>query len=77
MSDFDLSAEESSRAWFAPASSEADVKLTRPDRQVYMPPTISEAPGAERSKRATVLVVLTLICTALVIFDLCLLAWRS
>jgi hypothetical protein len=75
MSDFDLSAEESSRAWFAPTSSAADVKLARPDKQVYLLPTITEVAVEERSKRATVLVVLTLICAVLVIFDLCLLAW--
>ncbi|MGA2322118.1 MAG: hypothetical protein ABSG95_15520 [Solirubrobacteraceae bacterium] len=76
MSPFDLSAGQSSRIGFAPASGPSDVKWIRPDTLSYLPPPPSESAIRERTERANALIVivLTLACTALAIFDLFLLA---
>jgi hypothetical protein len=79
MSPFDLSAGQSSRMGFAPASGPSDVKWIRPDRQSYLPPPMSKSAAIERSERANALIViaLTLASTILAIFDLFLLASGS
>jgi hypothetical protein len=79
MSPFDLSAGQSSRAEFAPTSSPTDVKWIRPDRPAYLPPPMPERAIRERSERtnALIVIVLTLACTILAIFDLFLLASGS
>jgi hypothetical protein len=75
MSHFDLNTGPSSRVDFAPTSS-PDVRWTRPDGLAYLPPPMSKAALRERSERANALIVivLTLACTVLAIFDLFLLA---
>jgi hypothetical protein len=79
MSPFDLSAGQSGRVGFMPASGPSDVKWIRPDRPVYLPPPMPKTEIRERSERANALIVLalTLACTALAIFDLFLLASGS
>jgi hypothetical protein len=78
MSPFDLSAGPSSRVGFTPVSGAPDVRWIRPDRPAHLPPPASKA-VQERSERANALIVivLTLACTALAIFDLFLLAAGS
>lgn len=75
MSPFDLSAGPSSRVEFTPTSGSPDVRWIRPDTPAYLPPPMSKA-VQERTERANALIVivLTLACTALSIFDLFLLA---
>jgi hypothetical protein len=53
-----------------------DVHWIRPDGPAYLPPPMSETPATERSERAhaLIVIVLTLACTALAVFDLFLLA---
>jgi len=79
MSPFDLSAGPSSRVGFAPTSGASDVRWIRPDRPAYLPPPMSKSAMKERSERANALIVivLTLACTVLAIFDLFLLAAGS
>jgi len=79
MSPFDLSAGQSSRVRFAPTSGPADVKWIAPDRPAYLPPPMSKTAIRERSERANALIVivLTLACTAMSLFDLFLLASGS
>jgi hypothetical protein len=79
MSAFDLSAGPSGRMGFAPASGPSDVKWIAPDRPDYLPPPMSKSAAIERSERANALIVivLTLACTVLAIFDLFLLASGS
>jgi len=79
MSPFDLSAGQSSRVGFAPTSGAPDVKWIAPDRPAYLPPPMSKSAMKERSERANamIVIVLTLACTALAIFDLFLLAAGS
>jgi len=79
MSPFDLSAGPSSRVGFTPVSGAPDVRWIRPDKPAYLPPPASKAAVQERSERANALIVivLTLACTALAIFDLFLLAAGS
>jgi hypothetical protein len=79
MSPFDLSAGQSGRMGFMPASGAPDVKWIRPDRSAYLPPPMSKSAATERSERANALIVivLTLACTILAIFDLFLLASGS
>ncbi len=77
MSPFDLSAGPSSRVGFVSASGAGpDVKWIRPDRPAYLPPPASKTAIRERSERAhaMIVLVLTLACTALAVFDLFLLA---
>jgi hypothetical protein len=75
MSPFDLSPGQSSHVGYVPASGSPDVKWIRPDTPAYLPPPMSKA-VQERTERANALIVivLTLACTALSIFDLFLLA---
>ena len=79
MSPFEESAGQSSRVGFTSASGAPDVKWIRPDRQAYLPPPMSKTAIRERSERANamIVIVLTLACTALAIFDLFLLASGS
>ena len=79
MSPFDLSAGQSSRVGFVSTSGSSDVKWIAPDRQAYLPPPMSKTAIRERSERANALIVivLTLACTVLAIFDLFLLAAGS
>jgi hypothetical protein len=79
MSPFDLSAGQSSRVGFTSASGLPDVKWIRPDTPTYLPPRMSKSALRERTERANALIVivLTLACTALAIFDLFLLASGS
>ena len=79
MSPFDLGAGQSNRVGFTPASGAPDVKWIRPDRQAYLPPPMSKTAIRERSERANamIVIVLSLACTALAIFDLFLLASGS
>jgi hypothetical protein len=76
MSPFDLSAGQSSRLRFTSAGGSPDVKWIRPDTPAYLPPPMSKSAVGERTERANALIVivLTLACTALAIFDLFLLA---
>jgi hypothetical protein len=79
MSLFDLSAGPSNLVRCVSASDAPDVKWIRPDRPAYLPPPASKAAIRERSERANALtvIVLTLACTVLAIFDLFLLASGS
>jgi hypothetical protein len=79
MSPFDLSAGQSSRVGFTPASGAPDVKWIAPDRPAYLPPPASKIAIQERSERATarIVIVLTLACTVLALYDLFLLAAGS
>lgn len=79
MSPFDLSAGQSSRVGFTSASGSLDVKWIRPDRPTHLPPPMLKSTVRERTERANALIVivLTLACTALAIFDLFLLASGS
>jgi len=79
MTRFDLSASPFSHIGFAPTSDAQDIKWIRPDRPAYLAPPIPETPATERSERAKALIVivLTLACTVLAIFDLILLASGS
>ena len=79
MSPFDLSAGQSNRVGFAPTSSAPDVKWIRPESPAYLPSPMSKSAATERSERANALIVivLTLACTILAIFDLFLLASGS
>jgi hypothetical protein len=63
---------------FTPVSGAPDVRWIRPDRPAHLPPPASKA-VQERSERANALIVivLTLACTVLAIFDLFLLAAGS
>jgi hypothetical protein len=72
----DLNTGPSSRVDFVPTSGSPDVRWIRPDRLAYLPPPMPKATLRERSERANALIVivLTLACTALAIFDLFLLA---
>ena len=76
MSPFDLSAGQSSRVGFTPANGAPDVKWIAPHSQAYLPPPMSKAQATERSERATarIVIVLTLACTVLALYDLFLLA---
>ena len=80
MSPFDLSAGQSSRVGFTPASGAPDVKWIRPDRHAYLPPPmskISNLRSAANRRTPMIVIVLTLACTVLAIFDLFLLASGS
>jgi hypothetical protein len=79
MSPFDMSAGQSSRVGFTPASGAPDVKWIRPDSHAYLPPPISKSAAKERSEQATarIVIVLTFACTAVSIYDLFLLASGS
>jgi len=79
MSPFDLSAGQSSRVGFAPASGSSEVTWIRPDRPTHLPPPMPKSAAGERTERANALIViaLTLACTALAVFDLFLLASGS
>jgi hypothetical protein len=79
VSPFDLSTGQSSRLGFTPTSGPSDVKWLRPDTPSYLPPPMSRSAVQERTERANALIVivLTLACTALAIFDLLLLAAGS
>ena len=79
MSPFDMSAGQSSRVGFTPASGAPDVKWIRPDSLAYLPPPISKSAAKERSEQATarIVIILTFACTILAIFDLLLLASGS
>ncbi len=75
MSSFDPSAGRSGHVGFTPASA-ANVRVIRPDGPSYLPPPVprSQATAHSERARALVVIVLTLACTALAIFDLFLLA---
>ncbi len=80
MSPFDLSAGQSSGVGFAPTSGAPDVRWIRPDRPAaYLPSPVAKAQAAERSERANamIVIVLTLACTVLALYDLFLLAAGS
>jgi hypothetical protein len=76
MSPFDVNAGQSSRLGFTPASGPSDVKWIRPDTPTYTPPPMSKSAARERTERAnaSIVIVLTLACTALAVFNLFLLA---
>ncbi len=75
MSSFDLSAGRPGPVGFNPASA-ANVRVLRPDGPSYLPPPMPGSQATAHSERthALVVIVLTLACTALAIFDLFLLA---
>jgi hypothetical protein len=74
MTHFDLSAGHYSHVVFTPASA-PDVKLIRPDIQAYLQPPMSQSGATERSERdARIVIVLTIACTILALYDLFLLA---
>ncbi len=75
MSSFDVGAGRPGHVGFTPASA-ANVRVIRPDRPSYLPPPVpgSRATVGSERARALVVIVLTLACTALAIFDLFLLA---
>jgi hypothetical protein len=75
VSSLDLSAGRPGHVGFTPASA-PNVRLIRPDRPSYLPPPMPSSRATAHSERAhaLVVIVLTLACTALAIFDLFLLA---
>ena len=75
MSPFDPRAGRSGHVGFTPASA-ANVKVVRLDGPSYLPPPMPSSQATTHSERthALVVIVLTLACTALAIFDLFLLA---
>jgi len=79
MSPFDLSAGRSSRVGLTRASGSSEVRWIRPDRPAHLPPPTAKSAVKERSERtnALIVLVLTLACTALAVFDLFLLASGS
>ena len=79
MSPFDPSAGQFGHVELTLASGPSDVKWIRPGGQAYLPPSMSKSMATERSERvnALVVIVLTLACTALAVFDLFLLAAGS
>jgi hypothetical protein len=78
MSPFDLSAGQASRPGLTPTSGPTDVKWIRPDTPAHLPPPMAKS-VQEHTERANALIVivLTLSCTAVAIFDLFLLAVGS
>ena len=76
MSPFDLSAGMSGRVGLVPTSGPSDVKWIAPDSHAYVPPPMGASRAVERSERANALIVilLTLACTILAIYDLFILA---
>lgn len=77
MSPIDLSAGQSSGVGFTLASS-VDVKWIRPSTPTHLPPMLkSAAPNRTERANALIVIVLTLACTALSLFDLVLLALGS
>jgi len=82
MSPFDLSAGHSHHIGFTLAggpsdvSGPPDVKWIRPDTLAYLPPPMPKSAAGERAERvnASIVIVLTLACTALALYDLFLLA---
>jgi len=76
VSPFDVRARQPGRVGLTPASGPPDVKWIRTDRSTYVPPPMPSSTARERAERtnALIVVVLTLACTALAIFDLFLLA---
>jgi hypothetical protein len=77
MSPFDLSAGHSGRLGFAPTSGPADVRWIRPPGtpSPWMPPAPSASARDHTDRvQALIVIVLTLACTALAVFDLFLLA---
>jgi hypothetical protein len=76
MSPLDPGAGQSGRVGFPPPSGPLDIKWIRPDRPTHLPPPMPASQAKERSERANALIVivLTLACSALAIFDLFLLA---
>lgn len=78
MSPFELSAGQCSRVGFTPVSGSPNVKWIRPDTPAYLPPPMLKS-VQERTERtnALIVIVLTLACTALSLYDLLLLAAGS
>jgi hypothetical protein len=78
MSPIDLSAGLPSRVGFTPASGPLEVKWIRPDTPAHLPPPMLKS-VQERTERtnALIVIVLTLACTALSLYDLFLLAVGS
>jgi hypothetical protein len=76
VSPFDLSAGQSGRIGFSPASAPGGVHWIRPEQPRYRPPPLPTSSAQETSERAhaLIVIVLTLACTVLAIFDLFLLA---
>jgi hypothetical protein len=76
MSPFDLNAGRPSQMGFTPAGSPPDVRWIPPSAPTHLPPPMPKSAARERSERtsALVVIVLTLACTALALYDLLLLA---
>jgi hypothetical protein len=79
MSPIELNAGQFGRVGFASASGAPDVRWIRPDTPTHLPPPMHKPAVQERTERANALIVivLTLTCTALSLFDLFLLASGS
>jgi hypothetical protein len=79
MSHFDQNSGHSGRVRFASASGSPDVKWIRPDTPGYLPPPTHKSAARDRTERANavIVIVMTLACTALSMFDLFLLASGS
>ena len=79
MSPIDLSAGQSSGVGFTPASGSLDVKWNGPNTPTRLPPPVLKSAVPERTERvnALIVIVLTLACTVLSLFDLFLLASGS
>jgi hypothetical protein len=79
MSPFDPTAGQFGHVELTPASGPSDVKWIRPGGSPYLPAPMSKSMAVEHSERANavVVIVLTLACTALAVFDLFLLAVGS
>jgi hypothetical protein len=76
MSRFDPSTGQSGCVGFTPTSGSLNVSWIRPDRPTHLPPPTprSQAAGGRERSDALVVIVLTLACSTLAVFDLFLLA---
>lgn len=79
MSPLGPNAGQPDRIGFVSASGPPDVKWIRPDGPVYLPPSMSKTTLDDRTERtnALIVIVLTLACTLLSLYDLFLLVAGS
>jgi hypothetical protein len=79
MSPFDMDPGPPRRVGFSPASGSPDIKWIRPGTPAYPPSPMPRSSMRERTEQtnAMIVIVLTLACTALSLYDLFLLASGS